>query len=344
MAVAPQLATSEIVDLRHVRSRALAPLLDDEQREWREQLYWDYRPSAEMIRRHVDARNLPGYAALHRGQPVGYCFFVFEDDKALIGDLYVREGHRVDRPQGAPAGLATLLLEHTLETLEHTPAVRRIETQLVPFGLEPLAPLFARHHFRCFPRLFMYKELVSGKSGKARARAGEERSGQGAPVILPWEDRYFEPMAELVQAAYRDHVDSHINNHYESRDGALRFLKNIVLFPGCGVFSRDTSLVVLDSTSTGRHPADRLLAAVLTSQVSPRVAHITQLCVRPEAHGQGLARRLMATVEKRLKAKGAIGVSLSVTAENHRAVGLYHRRGYAVIKGFAAYSRNLSGK
>jgi len=37
----------------------------------------------------------------------------------------------------------------------------------------------------------------------------------------------------LIYLSY-DHVDGEINDQYRSRAGALRFLKNIILLPGCG--------------------------------------------------------------------------------------------------------------
>lgn len=335
MAVAPQFAPFEILDLRLLRARELAALFEEEQRAWGEELHWDYRPSAEMIRKHLDAHTLPGYVALSHGQVAGYCFFVHEDAKGLLGDLFVREPHRRERPYGSSAGIATVLLEHALETLEHAPLVRRIEAQLIPFGIEPLAPVFLAHDFRSFPRLFMYKAMERGAPPAAP-------TGTAPAALRPWDDRHFEAMADLIVAAYSGHVDSQINDHYDSRAGAMRFLKNIVIFPGCGVFQRDASFVAVEAASPapGRG-VDFLRGAVLVSQVAPQVGHITQICVRRQWQGQGLGRRLMEAALARLTAKGYKGVSLTVTAENEAAVKLYLQLGFEVIKGFAAFSRNL---
>lgn len=327
MALAPQVAPFEILDLRMLRTRSLGPLFAEEQRAWREELHWDYQPSAEMIRRHVEAQSLPGYVALVQGHVAGYCFFVYEDEKGLLGDLFVLEEFRRERPDGDAAGVATLLVNRALDTLEQAPVVRRIEAQLIPFGIEPLAPVFLARGFRAFARLFMYKSFASaGNAGAPSSPAGF--------VLRPWDDRYFAPMADLIVAAYTGHVDSQINDHYSGRPGALRFLKNIVLFPGCGVFQRDTSLVAVD-------PGGALAGAVLVSQVAPRVGHITQICVRPGQQGRGLGRRLMEESLERMAKKGYAGVSLTVTAENAPAVELYRRLGFAVIKEFAAVARVL---
>ena len=49
-------------------------------------------------------------------------------------------------------------------------------------------------------------------------------------------DEDYQPAAAVIAAAYRGHIDSDINDQYRSLNGSLRFLNNIVRFPGCGVF------------------------------------------------------------------------------------------------------------
>lgn len=327
MAVAPQVAPFELVELGRVRGRDLGALLEEERRLWAEDLHWDYRPSAEMIRRHVDAGTLPGVAALVHGRLAGYCFYILDETKGVLGDLYVLAEHRRLRPLGTPAGVATLLLERALAALEGAPRLRRVEAQLIPCGTEPLAPVFLARDFRSFPRLFLYRELRPAPPASAELPAGVS--------LRAWEDSYFAEMAELIVAAYRGHVDSHINDQYSHRPGALRFLKNIVLFPGCGIFQADTSLVTVEE-KTGR-----LLGAALTSRVAAGVAHVTQVCVAPERQKQGLGRALMEAVLERLAVRGCHGVSLTVTAENEPAVQLYYKLGFQVLKGFSAFSRDL---
>src|ERR671937_2139932 len=85
----------EILDLRHFSSVDLRPLLDDETQVWSRLLSWDYSSSADMILRYVDAKILPGYAAIDRGRIFGYAFFVYEGSKGVIGDLFVGDGGSV---------------------------------------------------------------------------------------------------------------------------------------------------------------------------------------------------------------------------------------------------------
>src|ERR1039457_1142954 len=117
----------EILDLRHFSSLDLRPLLEDETRAWASLLSWDYHGSAEMILRYVDAKILPGYAAVDRGRVFGYSFFVYEGSKGVIGDLYVTNGNRL--PDARQVELR--LLTHVIETLQQSPGIHRVEAQLL---------------------------------------------------------------------------------------------------------------------------------------------------------------------------------------------------------------------
>ena len=126
----------EILDLRHFSSADLRPLLDEEVEPGARLLAWDYRSSSEMILRYVDAKILPGYAAVERGSIVGYSFFVYEGSKGVIGDLFVS-------PRRADARAVEMrLLEHVIETLQQSPGVHRVEAQLLAHQTGELAAPF----------------------------------------------------------------------------------------------------------------------------------------------------------------------------------------------------------
>ena len=228
--------------------------------------------------------------------------------------------------------MATQLLACVLEALEALPHLRRQEAQLITFGVEPLGKIFLARGFQTFPRLFMYAELGAAAPATAVARADESHSIE----FRGWRDSYFEAMAELIVDAYAGHVDSRINNQYSEAAGALRFLKNIVIFPGCGIFQPEASWVAVEPSS------GCLLGAALSSRVAPRVGHITQVCVRRKWQGEGLGRRLMARALRSFQTAEFEGVSLTVTADNTPAVQLYQKLGFQVIKGFAAFARDVT--
>src|SRR5271167_4154368 len=145
----------EILDLRHFSSVDLRPLLDDETQVWARLLSWDYTGSAEMILRYVDAKILPGYAAVDRGRIFGYSFFVYEGSKGVIGDLYVTNGARL--PDLRQVELR--LLTHVIETLQQSPGIHRVEAQLLAHEAGSVARPFLDQGFERHPRLFMVLEL-----------------------------------------------------------------------------------------------------------------------------------------------------------------------------------------
>src|SRR5208282_2092116 len=146
----------------------------------------------------------------------------------------------------------------------------------------------AQQGFRLFPRQFMLLDLekAAGRGEEAPAAAPPQGTLSGL-VLEPWENRHFSHCARLIQLAYSNHVDGEINDQYRSESGALKFLKNIIILPGCGQFQPEASFVL-------RPPhASYLAGVVLTSRVSEGVGHTTQICAMPGYQGRGLGRRLM---------------------------------------------------
>ena len=314
----------QIVDLRQLSSRQLDPLLAEEAQEWKEELRWDYQPSVELIKKFVDARSLTGSAIMENGRPVGYAFYVLEEHKGLVGGLFVS-------PRYSQQELSHQLLTDTLTTLSGIPKLERVEAQLIPFGYE-LDPILTEYGFRLYLRQFMIAPLApAGDMQAVDVSPGMIHEGPGEGLILDrWDHRYFESCARLIQHAYANHVDGEINDQYRSESGALRFLKNIIILPGCGQFQPEASFVL-------RPPhASYLAGVVLTSRVSEGVGHTTQICAMPGYQGRGLGRRLMEASMQALRVRGFNAVSLTVTSGNTRAVHLYEKLGFATVKKFAA--------
>ena len=307
-------AAMQIVDLRQVRSKTLENLFQEEILRWREELHWDYRPSVDLIRRFVDSRALGGSVATEDGEPAGYGFYVLEDHKGLIGGLFVSP-----RTQQTP--ITQRLLREMLGSLRATPRLQRIEAQLMPFGTE-IDPAFLTPDFKLHTRQFMLLPLRDAKTSGRPLSPGLR--------MEPWSDRMFEPAAHLIQLAYADHVDAEINDQYRSESGGMKFLRNIVLLPGCGMFLPEASFVV---RPTGEN---RLAGMILTSTVAGRVGHTTQICVLPGYQGHHIGRQLMEHSIDVLRQRNYESLSLTVTASNRRAVDLYERLGFRTIKTFAA--------
>jgi ribosomal protein S18 acetylase RimI-like enzyme len=310
----------EIIDLRHFASADLRPLLDEEVTAWGGLLCWDYRSSADMVLRYIDAKILPGYAAVERGSIIGYSFFVYEGSKGVIGDLFVSPS----RPDARD--IEVRLLDHVLETLQESPGVHRVEAQLLTHSTGELAAPFLSKGFQRYRRLFLSLQLT----------------GAGAPPlpavrplkdiqIRRWAEQDYQPTASVITAAYRAHIDSEINDQYRTTAGSMRFLNNIVRFPGCGVFDNDSSFVALYK------PSRALIGVILCSRIRHDVGHVTQVCLLPEHRGVGIGEGLIAASHSALRNRHLSQLSLTVTEANYNAVELYRRIGFEERRVFDAF-------
>jgi ribosomal protein S18 acetylase RimI-like enzyme len=313
MRVAPG-SSMRLVDLRQLNVPQLNSLLDEEAALWRTELHWDYQFSIELIKKFLDTHSLAGVVAMQDERPAGYGFYVVEEHKGMLGGLFVSQ-------QYSQTGIGEQILGDIVQTLRGTPQVTRIEAQLMPFGAS-LEGLLARNDFRLFPRHFMLYDLG----------AHVKKLEDYAPGLRMerWHERHMAACAELIHLTYANHIDGTINDQYRSRAGAMKFLKNIVILPGCGQFESRASFVLRDELS------DQLVGVVLTSMVAPGVGHTTQLCVLPGHQGHGLGRRLMLASMDALKEQKASELSLTVTSSNDRAVKLYEDLGFRKLKTFVA--------
>jgi ribosomal protein S18 acetylase RimI-like enzyme len=309
----------EILDLRHFSSLDLRPLLSDETQLWSRLLSWDYSGSAEMILRYVEAKILPGYAAVDRGRVFGYSFFVYEGSKGVIGDLYVTNGTRL--PESRAVELR--LLTHVIETLQQSPGIHRVEAQLLAHDANAVSRPFLDTGFQRHPRLFMVLTLGKPLAEKPPAHPEIE--------IRPWSESDYQPSAAVITAAYRGHVDAQINDQYHTLSGSLRFLNNIVRFPGGGGFDADSSFVALD------RKARNLIGLILCSRVRHDVGHVTQICVLPEYRARGIGECLMAATSANLYKRKFSILSLTVTEANAKAVALYRRLNFDTKRVFDAF-------
>jgi ribosomal protein S18 acetylase RimI-like enzyme len=308
--------TLEILDLRHFTSADLRPLLQAETEYWGRHLDWDYQASAEMILRYIDAKILPGYAAVADGRVQGYTFYVYEGAKGVIGDLFVLP----ETEDGE--GLERRLLAHVVETLQNSPGIHRIEAQLLAHSSGAVAAPFLREGFLRYPRLFMLVPL---------SRATIVPTRQDGIQIRRWQESDFHEGASVITEAYREHVDAEINDQYRTDSGSMRFLNNIIRFPGCGTFDGQGSFVAVD-----RH-GGQILGLILSSRVKEDVGHITQVCILPDRRSRGVGQALIAASVAEMKRRRFSALSLTVTEANFRAVELYRRLGFETKHVFDAF-------
>ena len=306
----------EIVDLRRLSARDLESLLQEEIVAWRNELEWDYEKSADLVRRFVDLRALNGSALVEDGQVVGYLYYVLEDNKGLMGDLYVRRELRTPERENQ-------LLEWALQAVMACPPITRIESQLMMLRYSPDRHIPRAGCLSSFERNFMRVDLRRSALSEGRVRR--------PMYIEKWSDHLQDAAAHLIAAAYTGHIDGSINDQYRTPAGARRFLYNIVQYPGCGTFFRPASFAAFEASS------GHLCGISLASLVAPECGHITQICVSPSVRGTGIGHALLRRSLIALRDLGCHSASLTVTAANEDAVQLYERVGFHIMRRFSAY-------
>lgn len=302
----------DLVDLRRLTPPALETLLGEEVHAWEDRLHWDFRPSAELVRRYVSMHALDGLAWVEHGEAVGYSYYVAEEHKGLVGDLFVKQARR-------SAAAERRLLEATVRNVQAAPAVRRVEAQLMMLTDDLGDSGGAARFLRRFLRVPL--------EGAGRLA---ERDTSGV-LYENWAMRWIDATSRLIADVYSGHVDSRINDQYNSAAGARRFLQNIVQYPGCGQFHQPASWIALESV-TGQ-----LAGVSLASLVADGVGHITQICVGPEWQGQGVGYELLRRTLRSMIVTGCREATLTVTDSNRKAIELYERVGFRTLTTFDAF-------
>lgn len=323
----------EIIDIRRFEPKEFSNLIEAESRAWNDTLLWDFAASARVINACLRDRRLSGYALVDEGRIRGYCFFFYDGEKGIVGDLFVH-------PDLAGRGLERDLLEHALETLLGTPGLERVEAQLPHYEREELESCFLSRRFQSFLRRFMSFSL-QGHRPQAGAiprsdPAAESPSMREDIELIPWQKRFNDDAAEMLYQAYREHVDALINDQYASVMGATRLIENIFNNQGCGEFLARVSRMAV------HRPTGQLAGILTVTCVRARTAHIPQVGVGPSFQGLGVGTALMEAAFQDLAKEGYEQVTLTVTDANAGAVRLYQRLGFETFRAFGAfiYSRD----
>jgi ribosomal-protein-alanine N-acetyltransferase len=91
-------------------------------------------------------------------------------------------------------------------------------------------------------------------------------------------------------------------------------------------------------------PADglRIAGFVVAVPIRGQTGHIVTLDIVPGARRSGLASRLMAECEQRLRAAGCSQVYLETAVNNRPALRLYQKLGYEIVRTLPAYYSSQS--
>ena len=320
--------TTSLLPLNENTLHYLKELLAEECREWMTRLFWDYAESAEIILQVAGSGGLPGFILVNENSlPIGYCFWIQEGRRVLIGDVYVLAGVR-------GKGIDVDLIETMLKEIGRN-GIEKIESQNIGFGLNGAESVYQKNGFISYNRHFMLKKIDNDISAAKGVSDGRFLTDDRWFVARAYHSNDFTQVIRLIYESYVGQSDSKINSQYSTHSGCKEFFGNLISNTGCGKFLRNFSLVVEEEISR------RIVGIVITTEISPTNAHLPQISVLPQFQGLGIGRQMIDTVSNRLFRNGYRTTSLAVSAINETAVKLYVSRGFETILEFPVFSRTF---
>jgi ribosomal protein S18 acetylase RimI-like enzyme len=317
---------ARIIPMSEADLAGLDALFDEQCREWLALLRWDYTGPSRLVRQVARQRDLTGFVAVSSGRAIGFAYYIVENNRCSIGDIYVTKDWR-------GAGVDRQLVAAILDALDRGPRLRRIESQCVSIDNDGATELFVASGFERFDRYYMMRELAQDQSDPAAAINARSAYDSGASDIIlrSWQEADFAQAARVIHQSYRGRTDSRINSQYMTEEGCAELLAILTDHLWCGDFLPHISRVAVPRG--GR----RLAGVLIASRIAPRVGHVGQLSVHHAYQGQGLGRRLLTGVLHELAQYGFNAATLAVTGINRPALRLYEATGFRCIHSFPVF-------
>ncbi len=314
-----------IIPLGEAEFPAIEALFNEQCDEWLELLRWDYSRPSRLILDVLRQRELTGFAAIEGGATIGFTFYVIEDNRCSIGDIYVSKPWRW---LGADKHLAQAILDK----LSQSPRLRRIESQFVGVGNTAATELFIERGFTHLDRHYMMARLAEAGESDSLAEASYAESPNLSNItIRSWREGDFASAARIIYRSYRGEHDSRINSQYQTEEGCAELLTILTEHVWCGDFLPSVSRVAIDSATGNR------VGVLIASRIAKGAGHIGQISILPAYQGRGLGRRMISMAIAELEQRGYETISLAVTGANASAYHLYQSCGFRTIHQFPVF-------
>lgn len=313
-----------IIPIAEAGLLGLEQLFDEECAEWLDLLRWDYKGASMLIRDVARKRELSGFVATSGGATIGFAYYMIEDSRCSIGDIYVSKRWRgigIDREMAAAV----------FDKLGHLGRVRRIESQYVGLGNYAADALFQACGFERLERNYMLIEPAPGARSLARDHQARNLAAEDIS-IRQWQRADFDEAARVIHRSYRGLHDSRINSQYRTEEGCAELLTILTDHIWCGDFLPQVSRI-----ASRRQGA--VAGALIASRVARGVGHIGQISVHPAHQGRGVGRRMIESALSEFRRLGFSSITLAVTSANENAVHLYESCGFRTIHTFPVFYR-----
>jgi ribosomal protein S18 acetylase RimI-like enzyme len=304
-----------IEDWRDADPDLVQTLYARERERWQRDLGWDTEASWAIVEAGRTFGHVPGWILRDPdGSVLGWTFYVLHEGELQIGGLTAERAVDLRR-----------LLDRVLDSPEAS-----LATSMSGFifpAVPSLVSALARRRFAVRRSLYLSKPLQAAGEAPAAAIAGFR--------LRPFSDRDMLGAVRLLASAYEGEPGAQCFAPRGRLDEWVRYVRQLIETPACGVFLREASLVA-EEVGTGR-----LAGLVFSTRLAPETAHIAQLVVGRQARRQGLGEALLARACAEASQAGATQLTLMVDEENARARSLYARHQFSQMSAFAFGRRRV---
>jgi ribosomal protein S18 acetylase RimI-like enzyme len=302
-------------DWRDAEPDLVQALYARERERWQRDLGWDTEASWQIVEAGRTLGHVPGWILRDAdGSVLGWTFYVLHEGEVQIGGLTAERAVDLRR-----------LLDRVLDSPEAL-----LATSMSGFifpAVPSLVSALARRRFAVRRSLYLSKPLAAGEPDPAAAPP--------AFRVRPFTDRDMIGAVRLLAGAYEGEPGAQCFAPRGRLDEWVRYVRQLIETPACGVFLREASLVA-EETAGGR-----LVGLVLSTRLAAGTAHIAQLVVGQQARRQGLGDALLVGACAEATRAGATQMTLMVDEGNARARSLYARHLFTEKSAFAFGRRRV---
>jgi ribosomal protein S18 acetylase RimI-like enzyme len=294
----------------------MRPLLDEEAAHWDAELGWDFGEVRAAVAGGVERATLPGRVLVDGVRPVGYCYYMVDASRIIVGSIFAGRQHR-------GLGLEDELVDAVVSDARAERRSGRVECQTL-FCTAPSADAcFARAGFAGRARHYMRRDL-------AEPLPSSETPLPPGVALRPLRRDDLPAAAEIIFRSHAGSPDAALNLTYSTPATCRTFVDTLVVRSGCGRFDPEASRFAEGPWG----PTGVLIA----SRLSRTNGHVCQVSVAPEMQGRGLGAGLMTVALRAFREQGLASATLSVTVGNDRAHRLYELLGFRVQRVFGAHA------
>jgi ribosomal protein S18 acetylase RimI-like enzyme len=331
--------------LHETKPEEFTQIMQAEIETWNKNYFWNFIPQAYTILQAIKKGLVFGYVLYVDDVIRGYCFAFGDENKVRIGGLFTDF-------QYATWSNAETLLKLT-DGLIHGlfPNVRRIEAQFPHYSGRAITPVLVKLGYNIYLRMYMAFDL---NNLQAKFPINEPSFYIGG-----WNRYYEKEIPNVLKDAYIEHYDILMNDQLKTREGAKKYITDILINQEYGPFLEMGSTMAVSKmdfvqtefispkglfenylSDTVNIEVFNLIGIMLMTQCNYNVAHIAQIAVIKSAQKRGIGEDLLRTGLHQILGGRWSQVTLTVSENNKGAVRLYEKIGFYRHQTFLAATWN----